>query len=113
RVAWIVAHGAYRDNPDPVRSLLQFHAPCGPYRRDRIANPVDRFFYLSLVNLHNDTRGYTTGTDFNNFRPGISVDRFQNNQIAWEIDDKMNLGMELGCFDKISMEADTFSALLR
>src|SRR5690606_6846013 len=108
-VGWIVSNEAFFENLKPVVSLLKFKATYGQNGNDRIANEFDRFFYLSLVNLNNDTRGYTTGTDFNNFRPGISVDRYQNNQIAWEIADKMNLGLQLGLFDKLSLEADYFT----
>src|SRR3546814_11465908 len=75
---------------------------------DRIAGEFDRFFYLSLVNLNNAERTYTTGTDFNNTRPGISIDRYQNNEIAWEIANKTNLGIEIGLFDKLTLEAYYF-----
>lgn len=108
-VGWIVSNEPFFEPIKPVVSLLKFKATYGKNGNDRIADEFDRFFYLSLVNLNNDDRSYITGTDFNNFLPGISVDRYQNNKIAWEIADKMNLGIELGLFDKLTLEADYFT----
>lgn len=107
-VGWIVSNEDFFASVKPVVSLLKLKATYGQNGNDRIAGEFDRFFYLSLVNLNNDGRSYTTGTDFNNTRPGISIDRYQNNEIAWEIANKMNLGIEIGLFDKLTLEADYF-----
>ncbi len=71
---------------------------------------LERFFYLSQVDI-NGGNNYTTGFDFNGkSRNGVSISNYQNPNIGWEISYKANLGIELGLFKgKIDILADIFS----
>ncbi len=106
---WIVSNEEFFENYKDAISLLKFKVTYGLVGNDQIGSAADRFFYLSQVNL-NDTRyGFTTGTDFDNFTPGVSIQRYANDNITWETAAKLNLGLELGLFDKLTLEADYFS----
>lgn len=57
-----------------------------------------RFFYLSEVNM---TGGgsYTTGSNFDYSRNGVSVNNYSNPLIGWEKSYKANLGIEVGLLE--------------
>lgn len=89
----------------PLQNLisdLKFRFTYGIVGNDQIGNVDDRFFYLSNVNMNNTTYGASFGRNegtgtYN--RPGISVSRYANPEISWEISRQMNLGMDLRMFD--------------
>ena len=79
--------------------------------RDRVGNDAisdDRFFYLSEVNMNNSGKGYTFGSDFENTFNGISISRYADNQIGWEISHKLNTGIELKLLECLEIQADYF-----
>jgi len=39
---------------------------------------------------------------------GISISRYSNDLISWETAEKTNLGIELGLWEKITLQADVF-----
>src|SRR5690606_12396650 len=96
------------ENYKEVVTLLKLKATYGSVGSDQIGSEFDRFFYLSQVNLINDGRGYSTGTDFDKFLPGVSIQRYANDQISWETGAKFNAGIELELFDDFKLEADYF-----
>src|SRR5690606_20750566 len=71
--------------------------------------PEDRFFYLSNVNMNDSSRGAVFGTDWNYSNSGVSISRYENTDITWEIAKKTNLGLEMKLFNKIGIQADFFS----
>ena len=76
---------------------------------DAIGSDSDRFFYLSNVNLNDGNRGFKWGADGGYSRNGVSISRYANDKITWETATKTNLGVEVGLFDKIDIEADFFT----
>ena len=105
---WIVSNEDFFEPYTDIVSMLKFKVTYGLVGNDQIGSAEDRFFYLSQVNLNDFDMGYTTGSDFNNFTPGISVQRYPNEHITWETAKKFNLGIELGLFDQFTLEADYF-----
>ncbi len=107
--AWAVSEEPFFAQFSPVVSRLKLRASYGLVGNDAIGSEDDRFFYLSQVNLSNSSRGATFGTDLNFFRPGVSINRYENARISWETATKLNLGLEMNLFDdKVVILADVF-----
>ena len=91
---------------------LKLKATYGLVGNDAIGSEDDRFFYLSNVNMNNSYLGSSFGTLGNRGGrglSGISISRYPNEDITWEIARKANYGIELGLFDKIEIQADYFT----
>ena len=54
-------------------------------------------------------RKYIWGQDFGYTVNGVSIKRYANESIGWEISKKMNVGIELGLFDKVEIQADYYT----
>ncbi|RTE52372.1 TonB-dependent receptor [Arenibacter aquaticus] len=107
-LGWIISNEEFFKDYKDVVTNLKLKTTYGLVGNDQIGSASDRFFYLSQVNLSDDGRGYVTGSDFDNYLPGVSIQRYANDQISWETAEKFNLGLELGLFDKWNLEADFF-----
>ena len=90
-----------------VIDKLRLKATYGLVGNDAISS--NRFFYLSDVNMNATGKNVWYGTDFNVIRPGITVRRYSNNDITWEIARKLNLGFEMRLFDKVELQVDYFT----
>ena len=90
-----------------VIDKLRLKATYGLVGNDAISS--NRFFYLSDVNMNDTGKNVWYGTDFNVIRPGITVRRYSNNDITWEIARKLNLGFEMRLFDKVELQVDYFT----
>jgi TonB-linked SusC/RagA family outer membrane protein len=90
-------------------SLLKLKATYGLVGNDAIADERERFLYLSNVNLIDGAKGYNWGYDYGNYYDGYTVNRYPNSNITWEIAEKTNAGIELGLFEKLTLQADYFS----
>lgn len=75
---------------------------------DAIGGSNDRFFYLSNVDMNDGDKGQIFGSNWGNSINGITVSRYANELITWEKAKKMNIGIELGLFDKLDVQADFF-----
>lgn len=53
-------------------------------------------------------KGQDFGTNWGNHINGITVTRYANELITWEKAKKMNIGIELGLFNKLEIQADVF-----
>lgn len=108
--AWFVSNEDFMQGVKPTISKLKIKATYGKVGNDQIGSRDDRFFYLSNVNL-NDTgdRQYSWGTNSNYTVNGVSISRYANDQITWETATKTNIGIELGLWDKLEIQADIFS----
>lgn len=112
-VGWFISNeGFFQDEWKKIVSKLKLKATIGLVGNDAIGSEEDRFFYLSNVNMSNADKGASFGT-FGNMGgrtlSGISIGRYANDNITWEIARKANYGLELGLFDKIEIQADYFT----
>lgn len=107
-IGWTVSNEDFMRSLKPTVSMLKFKATYGLVGNDAISDPSDRFFYLSEVNLNDWGRGHPYGYDFNNSYPGYNVTRYPNENVTWEIAEKLNAGFELGLFERIMIQADYF-----
>ncbi len=76
---------------------------------DAIGSDYDRFFYLSNVDMNSASRSARFGIP-GSYYPlnGVLVTRNSNEDISWEIAKKINIGFELGLWNKLTMEVDYF-----
>lgn len=87
---------------------LKLKGTYGWVGNDAIGSANDRFFYLSEVNMNNSGRGYVFGEDFGYSLTGVSISRYANEFITWEISNKLNLGAEIGLFNKFELMIDLY-----
>lgn len=107
-LGWIVSNESFMEPTSAWLSKLKLKATYGLVGNDQIGNDNDRFFYLSQVNPNDDKRGFTFGEYFNYSRNGVSISRYEDPFITWEIGKKMNLGVELNLWDKLELQVDYF-----
>ncbi|MFS4457417.1 SusC/RagA family TonB-linked outer membrane protein [Maribacter sp. 2304DJ31-5] len=104
---WLVSDEPFFEKAPDFISRLKFRASYGLVGNDAIGNRDDRFFYRSRVNLNDPSRGYVFG---GGTIPGVSISRYGNELITWEVGKKFNAGMELNLFnDAVQIRADYFS----
>jgi len=107
-LGWLVSNEAFFASAKRTVTNLKLKASYGLVGNDAIGGPDDRFFYLSQMNMDDPTRGGVFGKFFHYQKNGISIDRYENDQITWETAAKVNVGFELGLFDKFNLQADFF-----
>ncbi len=98
-VAWNVSQEQFFMPLKPVISNLKLRATRGLLGNDDILDT--RFFYLSDVNLSSGDN-YTFGLPGESSRytvPGVSINRYANPDIRWEVSQQTNLGIDLGMFN--------------
>ncbi len=103
-LGWVASEEKFlRDNE--VLTWLKIRASVGQVGNDQIGS--QRFIYLSTVN--DGASGYSGfGTEFNTGYGGIGEGRMANPDITWEVATKYNVGLELGFFDALRINADVF-----
>ena len=108
-LGWVISNEKFWKDKTFAKTfnMLKFKASYGLVGNDNIAD--ERFFYLSEVNMNNANRGFTFGTDFNKTYSGISISRYGNKKIGWEISHKLNLGVEMKLFDNLELQMDYFT----
>lgn len=108
---WYISNEKFWESLNNPINKLKLRATYGLVGNDAIGGGDDRFFYLSEVNMNDDSRGSTFGERFNYYRPGITVNRYDNRLITWERSKKLNTGIELGLFNSLEIQADYFHEL--
>jgi TonB-linked SusC/RagA family outer membrane protein len=108
-MGWIISNEAFFEKNVPAVNLLKLRYTYGLVGNDGISSASDRFFYLSDVNLNNGGTGYTFGTNYNNYYNGFIINRYANESVTWEVATKSNIGLELGLFNKVNIQADYFT----
>lgn len=106
--AWYVSNESFFEPLKRTISNLKLRATFGLVGNDAIGNPQDRFFYLSDVNMDDETKSSVFGTNNGYARNGIFVNRYGNSDITWESALKTNIGLELGLLDKINVQLDMY-----
>ena len=107
-LGWLVTNEKFMEPYLNTINNLKLKSTYGLVGNDQIGSASDRFFYISQVNLSDGSMGSPFGQEFGNYINGISIDRYANDQITWEKARMMNLGVEIGLFNKIAIQADYF-----
>lgn len=106
-LGWMVSNEAFMYNLKDVITTLKLKATYGLVGNDAIGDTYDRFFYLSQVLMSGS--GYAFGVNRVNSDYGITIERYANDQITWEIAKKTNYGIEIGLFNDLTLLADYFT----
>ncbi len=106
---WLISNEAFMQNAKDVINTLKVTATYGKVGNDQIGDVYDRFFYLPQVEMFSSS-GYWFGYN-RAYRPGITVTRYGNDLITWEIAKKTNIRLELGLFKNFTMITDFFSEI--
>ena len=108
-VSYVISNEDYFSNLKETISNLKLRFTYGKAGNDEIGNlDEDRFFYLSSVNTNNGGFGATFGQDYNFYRPGISIDRYANAAIGWEVSEQYNLGIDIGLWRDLNFTAEIY-----
>jgi TonB-linked SusC/RagA family outer membrane protein len=108
-VAWSVSNEKFWEPLKNTFNNLRVRATYGLVGNDAIGLATDRFFYLSNVNMDaGGDRSARFGTNFQNSKNGIVVNRYSNPDITWETAYKTNLALEIGLFNAFQIQADFY-----
>ena len=110
--AWMLSNEAFWRPIEKVANKLKLKVTYGLVGNDAIGSDSDRFFYLSNMNMNSSGRGQVFGTNWGNYKDGISTVRYPNEFITWEVAKKLNIGFELGLFNSLDVQFDYFREVL-
>ncbi|MFV0593937.1 MAG: TonB-dependent receptor [Draconibacterium sp.] len=105
-VAWSISNEPFWEPFKNGFNKLRLRSSYGLAGNDAIGDASDRFFYLSNVNMN--ATGAVFGTDNGYSRSGVTITRYSNEDITWEVSRKFNLALELGFFEKLEIQAEYF-----
>lgn len=104
---WIVSNEPFMTRYKDIISMLKLKATYGLVGNDAIGRDQDRFFYMSNVNMNDGGRSYDFGNPYSTIN-GISISRYADENITWEISRKSNFGLELNLFNSLEVQVDYF-----
>ena len=107
-IAWILTNESFMEPYRQTLSKLKLKATYGLVGNDEIGLATDRFYYLSNVNMSDGGRGIAFGDTWGYSRPGISISRYEDPYITWEVSRKTNFGIELNLWNVLEIQADYF-----
>ncbi|MFV0591880.1 MAG: TonB-dependent receptor [Draconibacterium sp.] len=108
-VAWIASNeNFWSENIKQVISNFKLKGTYGLVGNDAIGDQNDRFFYLSEVNMNSGNRAFVFGEDLQYYSNGVEISRYSNDLITWETAQKLNLGAEIGLFEKMDIMVDVY-----
>lgn len=87
-----------------VVSWMKIRGSWGKVGNDQIG--TERFLYLSDVNLTG--AGFTTGLNQNYSKSGPVYNRYANPNLSWEVGEKINIGFDMGLYNKINFTLDLY-----
>lgn len=111
-IAWNVSNEEFwRKKLISTITNLKLRATYGLVGNDAIGSAMDRFFYLSEVNMNDGSKGGSFGSVIGNLyhRNGISVLRYANPDITWEIAHQTNIGLDMSLWNKLNVTLDAYS----
>lgn len=107
-LAYHISNESYFKSLKRVVENFKIRGSYGYVGNDAIGNSGDRFFYLSQVLLKDGTRGAWFGENNTNFGPGVSILRYPNSEISWEISRQLNLGIDINLFGDLDIITEVF-----
>jgi TonB-linked SusC/RagA family outer membrane protein len=108
-VAWQISSESFMEKLEDVFSNLKLRGTYGLVGNDAIGAPSDRFFYLSETDPNNTGRGAVFGENNTYSRPGYLISRYSNFNITWEKSYQMNLGLEIGLWNKLNFIGEYYT----
>lgn len=106
-----VAVGYLISNEDyflPLRKVVSLLKIRGSYGLVGNSFTSPRFPYITEVVLNDSNRGYTFGEQWNNTLNGYTISKYGEEGAKWETGKKINGGLEIGLFNKLTLITDIF-----
>lgn len=104
---WMVSNEKFFEPFKEVATQLKLRGSYGMAGNDNISD--QRFLYLSDVSLSGGS-GYSFGYEINGYnRPGMTIRRYADPEISWEVSYKTNLAMELTLFKDLNIIWEYFT----
>ena len=108
-LAWIASNEKFwSDGLKRIVSNFKLKGTYGLVGNDAIGDKDDRFFYLSEVNMNSGNRAFVFGEDLQYYSNGVEISRYSNDLITWETARKLNVGAEIGLFEKMDIMVDVY-----
>ena len=107
-LGWIVTNEQFMEPVTGFLSKLKLKATFGIVGNDEIGDAADRFYYLSNLNMADGNRAIAFGDNYGYSRPGVSISRYEDPFITWEISRKTNIGIEIGFKKELELQVDYF-----
>jgi TonB-linked SusC/RagA family outer membrane protein len=114
-IGWIASNESFWKPIKDIVNTFKIRLTHGKVGNDAIGDANDRFFYLSKVNMNDGKKSYTFGKDYQNNGyttrlggGGVSISRYANERITWEISEESNLGLEFDFLNAINLQVDLF-----
>ena len=107
-IGWMVSNEAFMEPVKDFITKLKLKATIGLVGNDQIGEDTDRFYYMSNLNMSDSGRQASFGDEYSYTRPGISISRYEDPYITWEISRKTNLGLELNLKNSLELQVDYF-----
>ncbi len=105
---WIISNEDFMEQYKKTITTMKLRASYGLSGNDRISS--SRFLYLSDVNLSSGTSAWSFGIEQGGYaRPGISITRYADPDITWEVSTKANIALEMTLFKSFSFTWEVFS----
>ncbi|TKG94401.1 SusC/RagA family TonB-linked outer membrane protein [Puteibacter caeruleilacunae] len=108
-VAWTISNEGFFENMKRTVNNLRLRGSYGVVGNDAIGSSKDRFFYLSEVNMNDGKRKASFGRDNGYSKNGVRVSRYANPDITWEKAYKTNIALEVGLWEKLTIQAELFN----
>ena len=109
-IAYLISNEKFFRPLAPYVQKLKLRASYGLVGNDNIAAAQDRFLYLSEINMNNSGSGASFGYNEGAYkRNGISVSRYADPNITWEIAKKTNFALELTVLDALNVTAEYYT----
>ncbi|PUZ24959.1 SusC/RagA family TonB-linked outer membrane protein [Chitinophaga parva] len=110
-IAWNVSNEKFWDNG--LRNTitnLKLRATYGLVGNDAIGSAQDRFFYMSQVNMTDGSKAASFGSNVGSMytRNGITVLRYANPDITWEVAHETNVGFDMSLWNKLNVTLDAY-----
>jgi TonB-linked SusC/RagA family outer membrane protein len=105
---WIVSNESFWKPLSDVITKFKLKATHGLVGNDAIGDSNTRFFYLANVNLNDENKGFTFGYNWGNKNNGVSISRYSDPYITWEVSSKTNIGLELNLKNELEIQVDLF-----
>ncbi|WP_407429254.1 SusC/RagA family TonB-linked outer membrane protein [Arcticibacter sp.] len=103
--SWIVSQEKFWGDMANVFERFKVRGSYGMVGNDAIG--AQRFFYVSDVNLAGGNYAYF-GVNNAYYRPGVSINNYENNDVTWETSRQVNLGLEFTFLRKLNVIAEVY-----
>lgn len=114
-VGWNISQERFFQPLTDVVSNLKLRASYGLVGNDQLMEngSLVRFIYMSDITLQHDDVQFVTGDRQQISLKGPMYTRYQNNDLTWEVGEKLNVGMDLQLFNSLNIAMDVFREIRR